>query len=706
MFKNRYIIVVLVATLMASLLISHLIMSFATQAPSPQTIFVLLITNITLLIALGGLVIRQVFIILKQKRRGFAVSSLENRIIGIFGSLALGPAVIIAVFSAVFLNYGIANWFGKNVQTALSEAHGVATAYLKEHRAALKSDTRIIANTMNQSPSYILYDTLKMSLFLSKMASLHSLDEAVILDKNGRIIANANARWGADLNSFPQHVLDNAQEDHITILDDEKNNRVRAVTKLDFVVDTYLYAARSLDHRVIEHLQHHEQAIDAYTELNQTRQSLELMFGLMFSIFALTLLLGSIWLGMRFTYRLLRPLNWFISAADRVRAGDFNVHIKPVKGEIGLVAEAFNRMVIQLDEQRDHLIISKQQSDRRRLFVEAVLEGVSSGVIGLDEHKNIRVYNPQAIHLLGVDLRTYINQSLESACPHMAPLLNSPHGTRLETTFGQKFLHITITAEKSNQEAHGYVITIDDTTNLRQAERKAAWSDVAKRIAHEIKNPLTPIQLAAERLKRRHNQQNPETPDPTTIQCLETIVRQTDDIKRMINAFASLAKMPKAHMRPISLNNLLKETMFVTKNNFPTSTSKLTLPTKDETVFWDDRLIHQALFNVLKNACQIAKDHNMTGDLNVSATKESDTKAFPNPHICIIIQDRGPGFPSHLINDLTEPYVSEREGGTGLGLAIVKKIIEDHKGLIEFTNRQNTPGAQVTIYLPINHHNQ
>ncbi len=483
--------------------------------------------------------------------------------------------------------------------------------------------------------------------------------------------------------------------------------------KLTGFDDVYLYLARPIDPRVTKNLRLTEENAAEYQQLQANRFGVQVAFGILFAGVALVVLLSAIWIGLGFARSLVSPIRRLIGAVQEISAGNLEVHV-PTRGSMGdisLLADTFNTMASQVKSQRDELLAANEKMDQRRRFTEAVLSGVSAGVIGLDGNGVVTLVNRSALHALGEKEEDLVGRPLGEAIPVLSPVIveaqqrfRGPSHAQIQISRGgdQRTLNVQVTQERSNGRIEGLVVTLDDITDLMAAERRSAWADVARRIAHEIKNPLTPIQLSAERLKRRFGQRVDPEDRGVFDQCTETIVRQVDDIRRMVDEFSGFARMPKPVMEDRDLKAVVREAVFLQEVAQPNIRFALNLPEEPVQARIDHRLVTQALTNIVKNATEsieaAGRIDGKQGAITVTVRHE--------PGAALVeVEDNGKGLPKEDRERLLEPYMTTREKGTGLGLAIVRKIMEEHGGSIALLDAhsvaQGGKGALVRLTFPL-----
>lgn len=690
--------IILVSTVMASHILPR-----AEQylGPHPQRLMWLLILNFSVLLGLALLIVRRFFLVWSALREGTTGSHLQTRVLTIFSLVTILPTIAVSIFSAVFFHYGIKSWFDERVSTAISESVAVAEAYLVEHKETIRADAAAMASDMRRDIFSLTENQNALNRFINAQSVFRSLSE-VIVTQGARVISRSRLSFSYVFEDLPEEMLARARTGEIVIFDE--GDRITALTLVDEATNTFLIISRLIDPKVIRHMEQSHGAAKEYSKLKANIVSLQVQFSIVYILMALLLLLAVIWYGMSFAMKLVVPLTQMVKATERVRAGDYSVQMTPgpENNEINILMRRFNRMTEQLQQGRLELTQANRMLDQRRRLTEAVLEGVSAGVIALDAEQSITSVNRTALKLLGVEKKELvIGRALDDLMPPIKELLEkatsdpkSLQQSTINITSDNKplTLQVRISTELLEQFVEGFIVTFDDITPLIQAQRRSAWADVARRVAHEIKNPLTPIQLSAERLRKKYTPEE-EAERESFDKYLDTIIRHTADIGKMVEEFVSFARMPTPKFRRQPLKPLLEKAVFSAQTGYPTIAIQLSMP--DPSIEWvfDEAQIQQVFTNLLKNAAEAMERRE-----NKNAPARIEILAAREDHALVIdVKDNGPGFPVDLIDKLTEPYVTTRAKGTGLGLAITKKIIEDHKGTLTLSNRE-MGGAHVGLY--------
>ena len=698
---------------------SFIIMSNgAPLAIRPNLVTALVISNLSVLLLLGASLAGRLTRVWVERRRGSAGSRLHIRLVLLFSVVAVLPTILVGVFATAWFSLGIQGWFNDRIRTALEEGLQASQGYLSEHRDTIKTDALGMKSDLERAGRLMFQDPDSFGQVLASQTTLRGLDEAVIfVPATGEVVASAGLMAGIGPGQIPPGALDAARTGEVPVLGNNAATEVRALVQLNSTPPLMMMIERAVDPTILEHMRHTEEAVAEYQRLDQNRSSLQVTFALIFALVALLVLAAAVSIGLVLANQIARPVGWLMQAAERVRGGDLAVRVPEVasEDEIAGLSRAFNRMTGQLSAQRAELMDAYSQIDERRRFTETVLSGVSVGVIGLDSSGRVELPNRVAAELLGIDLLAVTGARFADLVPEIEPLLaratSAPsrlHGGEITTgeiqigpARSRRTLLVRIAPELKAGAARGFVVTFDDITELQAAQRKAAWADVARRIAHEIKNPLTPIQLSAERLKRKFAREITSDPE-TFIQCADTIVRSVGDIGRMVDEFSAFARMPQPVIKPEDIGRVAREALVLQRNARPQIKWTTDIPERGPIAACDRRLLGQALTNLLQNAADsIAmrpQDVLEPGDISVAVHTVGT-------QVRIIVTDNGVGLPPQDRARLTEPYVTHKPKGTGLGLAIVKKIMEDHGGSVTLDDRIDTDaattGAVATLTLPL-----
>ena len=658
--------------------------------PDPRVVLSLLLVDLVLGLLLGAVVSLRLVRLWLERRRGGAGSRLHTRLVLIFSFVAVAPAIVVAVFSFLFFDLGIQAWFSDPVRTALSDSLVVAKAYTTEHSQLIRADALAMAADLNRGGPSLIRNPSRFEQIVSAQAALRGLSEAIVFERGGRVLARSNLAFSIAFQLAPESALQRAETGEVAIVNDDAYGRVRALVRLDYIPNAFLYVGRYVDPKVLSYVTRAELAVDEYKRLEGERSGIRINFVLIFAVVALLMLLVAVWFALAFAARLMGPVSSLVGAAEKARGGDLSVRVPegPIDDEIGTLSRAFNRMTIQLQAQRTELVEANHQLDTRRRFTETVLSGVSAGVISLDSDGRINLPNRSATQLLDSNLEILIGQLMADAVPEMASLLLAARSRPSRFAEGdisiarggrQRTLHCRISAESQGDDLGGFVVTFDDITELVSAQRTSAWADIAQRIAHEIKNPLTPIQLSAERLKRKY--QDEITSDPQVFnQCTDTIIRQVGDIGRMIDEFSEFARMPAPKFGIENLLDLVQQALFMQQVAHPNIEFVSMLPDRSVQLICDRHQTAQVFTNLLQNAADAINEEHLAGKVEVVVVDDGS-------RVLVEISDNGPGLPAEEQDRLFEPYVTTRSKGTGLGLAIVKKIMEDHAGELYLENK-------------------
>jgi two-component system, NtrC family, nitrogen regulation sensor histidine kinase NtrY len=668
-------------------------------SPGHNVVVTLLLTNAATIALLLGVIVREVWQVVQARRSGTAGARLHVRIVGLFSIIAAAPAILVAIVASVTLDRGLDRLFSTRTRAAVENSLIVAEAYLRDHAQIVRSDLMVVAVDLTRNKPFFDNQPDKLSQFLTFQSAVRGLSAAMIIDKDLNVVARAETKVTQSFALPPKDALPHIgkTEPQVVLLPD--TDYVAAVMQLEGFPDQYLYVTRLLDPMIVPQLQATRASVIEYAALEARRFGVQVAFALMYTVIALIVLLSAVWIGLNFANRLVAPIRRLIGAATAVSTGNLYVRV-PVReseGDLAQLGETFNKMTHELRTQHDDILRARDLIDSRRRFTEAVLAGASAGVIGMDGRGSITILNRSAEKLIGHTETEALGKPLAEVLPELTEIFRAAQSgsrTQDQVTIArqgrERNLSVRITSEQSPGHEHGYVITLDNITELVSAQRTAAWADVARRIAHEIKNPLTPIQLSAERIKRKYGKVIAEDRGVFD-QCTDTIVRQVDDIRRMVDEFSRFARMPKPVMSAENIADVVRESVFLMRVGNADIDITAEIGEDPMPARFDRRLISQALTNLIKNATEaiaaVPQDELGRGSIKVSANREAGD-------IVIDLVDNGIGLPKENRSRLLEPYVTTREKGTGLGLAIVGRIVEEHGGRIDLRDASDKIAGQ------------
>ncbi|WP_366915066.1 PAS domain-containing sensor histidine kinase [Antarcticimicrobium sp.] len=679
---------------------------------------VILLADLVYVLVVAALVLGQLGRLIAARRAKSVGSRLHLRLIGVFTFLAMVPTVIVAVFAGLTVNIGLEGWFSDRVREVVGNSLAAAEAYETEHRDGLSEDARALARFLDSSRKMVFFlndAELRQMLAQGQSQIQRGLREAYVIDGTGEIRARGERSYLFDFDQPTEEQIAEADDTGLVIIQDWDNNEFRALVRLNAFVDRFLYVSRDVDGGILNLLDDTKETVVLYQQLESERGRVLFEFGLLYVGFAVILILAAVWLGLWFAERLSRPVGRLTTAAQQVGTGDLDVQVLEEEGddEIAMLGRYFNQMTRQLNGQRQALLDNTRQIEARRRLFDSVLSSVTSGVVGFDPEGRVTFVNRSAERLLGwTGSETAL--ALEVAVPEFGPLFDSVKVSATGVAQGEvkvtrqgRLEHLLVrmatrTAEDGGLE--GYVVAFDDVTDLVSAQRLAAWGDVARRIAHEIKNPLTPIQLSAERIKRKFAPRLGEEDSDQLESMTDVIVRQTNDLRRIVDEFSKFARMPEPDRHSEDLVRIVSDAVLLQQTGQPGVALKADLPEAPVMSEVDATMLSQALTNLIKNAGEAIESLKKRGAPEGFAP-EIRVRMTPTQGGCeITIADNGIGLPEDRAR-LFEPYVTTRDEGTGLGLPIVKKIIEEHGGTLSLQDApvfdgQGHFGAMAVIRLP------
>jgi two-component system, NtrC family, nitrogen regulation sensor histidine kinase NtrY len=697
--------IAVVAALLSALTTFLVLANLTFVSATYNVVVTLLAVNFVTVLLLLAIIGREVWHIVQARRRGSAGARLHVQIAALFSVIAVVPAVLVAVVASVNLDRGFDRLFLLRTRAVMENSVIVSEAYLKQHELSIQAAASFMASDVAKAKSFFDQDIDRFRRVFTTQAVLRGIPFAMMLRSDQSVILKADIGLPSQVQEPPLPPADRLAQ----IGDGEPvagwlgdTNYVGALIKLEGYDDAYLFVARYTDPSVLAQIRQTDNNIQEYGNLEARRVGVQLAFALMYTVIALTVLFSAVWIGFAFANRLVAPIRRLISAAGLVSTGNLHVQV-PVRrseGDLAQLGSTFNKMTQELRTQRNDIMRARDLVDSRRRFTEAVLASASAGVIGVDGKGHVSILNRSAEKLIGSSEAQALGHPLEEIVPELRDMIESTRLSGHRLVQGQTTIHrqgrdrtvsVRVTSEQSSNPEHGYVVTLDDITELVTAQRTAAWADIARRIAHEIKNPLTPIQLSAERLRRKYG--NLISDDRGVFaQCTDTIVRQVDDIRRMVDEFSRFARMPKPVMMVDDVTDTVRQVAFLQRVGNADIDIEVEVAEDPMPARFDRRLISQGLTNIIKNAGEavaaVPPDQLGRGRILVSAARVE-------AEIVIDVIDNGIGLPKENRSRLLEPYVTTREKGTGLGLAIVGKILEEHGGRIELRDAaEKFPGQR------------
>ncbi|MEM7526284.1 MAG: PAS domain-containing sensor histidine kinase [Pseudomonadota bacterium] len=691
-----------------------------------QSLRLVLLADTLYLLMFGAVIAVRIASLFAARRAGRVGSKLHLRLAGTFGLVALVPTVIVAVFATLSVNLGVESWFSDRVGSVVGNALEVARAYEREHRENIRGDVLAMANDLNRAAQQEGGLTgAQLNELVVSQAILRDLPEAFVFNSDREIVARGEFSYLFAFEPPTDDQVARARKGDVVIMNDDRNDEIRALIYLTNFFDAFLYVSRDVEGEVLRLLDETQDTVRLYEQLETERGSLLRDFALIYVGFALLVICSSTLLGLWFAERLAKPVGRLAGAAERIGSGDLEVRVKEERGgdEFSVLSRSFNRMAAQLKGQRDALITANRETERRRRLTEAVLSGVTAGVIGLDDVHRINLMNQATTTLLDIDASDAHGQAIGDVAPAFLPLLEaadmSPSGVAsgevrmLVAGYQREFL-CRVALKSPDAPEEGHVVTFDDITALASAQRMAAWGDVARRVAHEIKNPLTPIQLSADRMRRKFTGRLGEDGEQLE-RMLDVVTRQAGEIRRMVDAFSRFARMPEPVMAPEDLVELVREAVLLQEGARGDGSQavaiqyEMDLPETPTPIAADRGLLGQCLTNLLQNAADAIEARHDKGLLEgpglVRVRLSCQSRGWR-----LDIADNGIGLPEEGRDRLTDPYVTTRKKGTGLGLAIVRKIVEQHGGTLALgdapakragaSEGEAYDGAQATLRLP------
>jgi len=704
--ENLFFLVFFILAFFLSFFIFLLLTGRIFESSDYQIISNFLLADLLIIVFLIFMTLLKVLRIFKNNNKNKQIKNspnLHTRITLLITIITLIPSLSITILSIFFFDQGIKAWFNEKVNVAISGSKLISESYFKEHSNNLKNDLIYLNNEITNEKIAFFTNKERLTELLRSLLIFKSIDEAIIFEKGGQLLAKVGKGFLIDEEPPPPlWSLYRADDGEMAIFTNDNQNKVRGLIKLNRVIPTYLYIGKEVDSFVLSRVESVNSAASKYLNLEKNIDEIQILSYQLFFAINLLVILSSIWLGLLFANRLTIPINRIINVSEKISSGNFKTRIKEFSNisDFNILSESLNKMVEILLEQKNKLFSAKKIIDQRRKFTENVLEGLSDGVIYIDKFNKITLFNKAASSLLGVELKKkkieeislQISKLIENAKKNN--FVNKQKQIKINQDNSQKIINVKISQENNNKK-FGIIITLNDVTELMSAQKQAAWSNVAQYLAHEIKNPLTPINLSAQRIQNNFKQRKLDT--KIIDNCTETIIRQVSDIKKLVSEFSEFARMPKSSFEILNLSDLIRQQvenqkiinrdiLFVFDEN-----------TDNVLINCDGSKVNRLFNNLIKNSVESVIQHDVK-KIQISIKKNLEK-------VDVNFEDSGVGFPVEK-EILFEPYITNKKGGTGLGLAICKKIIEEHNGDIKLFNSKLLGGAGVQVSLPIKRRNE
>ena len=708
-FRQKLFLISILLSLLICFFIYKSLYQFKLINDHENIFTISLIISFLLIVIIFFILLKNIFFILNQIKLEKAGQELQKKILLIFSIIALTPTLFISFFSIFIFDAALSGWFNKKISTAISQSVEVANQYLDEHQSAMRGDILELVNLINANSAILSSDKSKFNNFLDKYTRQHNLSEAVIIDSIGNVLAFSEFVFEYTYTEISPKFYSSANKGEILIVKEDGSNKMRAFIKLTQYIDAYLLITRFVDQRVLNAIESTSIAASDYQSIEIKQFDIKISFIVIFLLITVILLFTSLIIGLNIANKLFEPISSLIKGAEEVGGGNLdykiadNVLSKININEIKRLAQAFNLMISDLKSNRVDLEHANDQLDKRRKFSESVLSGVYSGVIGLDKNLKINLPNVTATHLLDISIEKDFGKPIIDIVPEFTNVINSLLVSKKKVVEDKiyivrndKVLNLItrLVVQKSDNLILGYVLTFDDVTSLIAAQKMGAWSDIARRIAHEIKNPLTPIRLAAERLMNRLN--SDQLIDKKVFeQSLNMINRQVDDIHHLVDEFSSFARMPSPILKLININKIIVDFVKPMISSFDKVTIEIDNILDSALIMGDEKQIRQACNNLIKNSYE-----NICSN-NIKKARISIIFNVENNFATVAVNDNGTGIDKSMISQITEPYFTTKVGGTGLGLAITKKIIDDHNGTILIKTLKSSKGTSILLKFPL-----
>ena len=663
----------------------------------PQNLQFYLLADVILVIILLSIIVRQILLILIYRKKNFDESRLYIKFVNLFTAMALGPTIGLVIITSLFFNLELRTWYGEAVREAIVNSNIVARDYENDIQAELISDTQLIIREIIKASKDNEVKKKTIQKVLNEIINIRTISNIYLFNKEGNIFISLEDKNNTNY-TYPNKDIFNLLDDNQVYIFQQNQNSISAYKKINFLDNIYVQINRNLNNNIWNHIRDTRRAFEIYTSKEEQSAGIQITFSMIFVLFSFCFILIAVLVGFNLARRLSKPITNLIESANKISEGNFDAKVSEIDqfDEVKVLITSYNKMINEIEIKQNQILSKSREDETKRIFIEAILSLLTTGVISLDSYYKINLFNNSALRILSKESSELESKNFIDVFPEWDNIIkNFTKSKRLIENFqielmindNSRNLNMRIIKEMNDNLISGYVVSIDDMTSLILAEKHAAWSDIARKIAHEVKNPLTPIKLSAERIEKKSKDKDINYKDISVL--TNTISNQVDDIGRLVDEFSSFARMPKAEIKLDNLSQTLKESYNLFANSQTKINMKIDTSKKDIFYQFDRFQISQAFKNIIKNAIEAVNNiPNPSVAVNLQET---------NGKIKFSVIDNGVGIDEKKISKLFEPYYTTKEKGTGLGLSIVKKIIEDHNGIIKIEKNKDMAGTSTHI---------
>ncbi len=667
----------------------------------PQNLQYLLLADVIFVLILLSIIIRQILLVFIYKRKNFNESRLYIKFVNLFTAMALGPAIGLVIIASLFFNLELRTWYGGAVREAVVNSNNVARDYENDIQSEIISDTQLIMREIIKVSKNNEVQRDDIEKVLQEFINIRTISNIYLFNRKGDIFLSLDDQKVENF-TYPDESIFKLLDENQVYIFQRNENSISAYKKINFLNDIFFQINRNLNNNIWKHISDTRRAYEIYTSKEEESVGIQITFSMIFVLFSICFILIAVLIGFNLARRLSKPITNLIDSANEISKGNFDAKVSEDDQfeEIKVLLTSYNKMINEIQSKQNQILAKSEEDESKRIFIEAILSLLTTGVISLDRDLNINLFNNSSLKILNKKRKDLENNNFIDVFPEWNKIINNfKKSKRLIENFqielvindNARNINLRIIKEINESVISGYVVTIDDMTSLILAEKHSAWSDIARKIAHEVKNPLTPIKLSAERIEKKSKEESINFNDITSL--TQTISKQVDDIGKLVDEFSSFARMPKAEIKLDNLSQTLKESFNLFANSHPKINMKLLSQTKDIYFQFDRFQITQAFNNIIKNAVEAVS--------NIPNPSISVDLSEYNHQIKFIVKDNGVGIDENKIFKYFEPYFSTKDKGTGLGLSIVKKIIEDHGGVILIEKNKNMAGTTTMIRFEI-----